>query len=97
MIYNKENFKSSAVGLRKEELVLLYSSIRVALAKTPKQKQWVMEVCESQKKVLFGEKLIERLERMDRKELLSMLLTTNGILMKKSYNECGTTCWNRQN
>lgn len=93
MIYNKESFKSSVVGLPKEELVLLHSSIRVAMAKTPKEKLRTMRQCEQLKKVVFGVEIIERLEGMDRKELLSMLNATNGILMKKSYSETGRMNW----
>lgn len=33
------------------------------------------------------------LEGLDRKVLLSMLNSTNGILMKKSYSETGRTNW----
>lgn len=93
MIYNKESFKSSVVGLPKEELVLLHSSIRVAMAKTPKEKLRTMRYCEQLRKVVFGVEIIERLEGMDRKELLSMLNATNGILMKKSYSETGKINW----
>ena len=93
MVYNKESFKSSVVGLPKEELVLLHSSIRVAMSKTPKEKLRTMRYCEQLKKVVFGVEVIERLEGMDRKELLSMLNATNGILMKKSYSETGRINW----
>ena len=93
MIYNKESFKSSVAELPKEELVLLHSSIRVAMAKTPRAKLRTMRYCEELKKVVFGTEVIERLEGMDRKELLSMLYATSGILMKKSYGETGKTNW----
>jgi hypothetical protein len=93
MVYNKESFKSSVVGLPKEELVLLHSSIRVAMAKTPKEKRRVMNQCEQLRKVVFGDGVIERLEGMGRKELLSMLTATNGILMKKSYSETSRINW----
>lgn len=52
-----------------------------------------MRYCEELKKVVFGTEVIERLEGMDRKELLSMLYATSGILMKKSYSETGKTNW----
>jgi hypothetical protein len=93
MNYNKESFKSSVINFPKEELVLLHSSIRVAMAKTPREKRGVINQCERLKKVVFGDDMIERLEGLDRKVLLSMLNTTNGILMKKSYSETGRTNW----
>jgi hypothetical protein len=93
MNYNKESFKSSIVGLPKEELVLLHSSIRVAMAKTPREKLRTMRYCEQLRTVVFGNGVIERLEGMGRKELLSMLNVTNGILMKKSYSETGRINW----
>jgi hypothetical protein len=93
MNYNKESFKSSIVGLPKEELVLLHSSIRVAMAKTPKEKLRTMRYCEQLRKVVFGTDMIERLQGLDRKVLLSMLNSTNGILMKKSYSETGRINW----
>jgi len=95
MIYNKESFKSSIVELPKEELKLLHSSIRVAMAKTPREKRNVMRNCERLKKIAFSsdESVIKRLEGLDRKVLLSMLNVTNGILMKKSYSETGKTNW----
>ena len=95
MIYTKESFKSSIVGFPKEELRLLHSSIRVAMAKTPRQKRWLMELSERRKKVSFStnDLLITRLEGLDRKVLLSMLNVTNGILMSKAYKETGRANW----
>jgi hypothetical protein len=93
---NKESFKSSICELQKEELILLHSSIRVAMCKTPKEKRRLMHHCEILKKIAFSsdESVIERLESSyNRKELLSMLNSTNGILMKKSYSETGRTNW----
>jgi len=93
MIYNKESFKSSIVELPKDELVLLHSSIRVAMAKSVREKRRVKENCENLKNVTFGNGVIEKFESINRKELLSMLNVTNGILMKQSYAETGRTNW----
>jgi len=95
-IYNKEVYRSSLMELSPLELIQTHSAIRVSMAKTPIQKKTMKLWCEEYQLITVNDTIVEMLEKHRiRKDLLSMLNVTNGVLLKLAYKITGQTGWAR--
>ena len=95
-IYNKEVYRSSLMELSPLELIQTHSAIRVSMAKTPREKRMTKKYCEILQQVTISDTIVEMLEKHRiRKDLLSMLNVTNGVLMGLSYKIRGHMSWGR--
>ena len=95
-IYNKEVYKSSLMELSPLELIQTHSAIRVSMAKTPIEKRMTKKHCEILQQITINDTIVEMLEKHRiRKDLLSMLNVTNGVLLKLAYKITGRTNWAR--
>jgi len=95
-IYNKEEYRTSLLGLSPEELIQTHSAIKVSMGKTPKEKRNTKRNCETLQQVEVSDTVVQLLETYRaRKELLSMLNVTQGVLMGLAHKLTGHTHWSR--